>query len=90
MIKTTQRIAAFRENYLIRDYHRYVIIRKFDYIKAKERFRRERDDKTENNNKYLFKNEAGIFISLKIVYIFLYSLINVRSRRTELIDIHYI
>jgi hypothetical protein len=86
LTETTQRITIFREDCLIRDYHRCVILRKFNDIEAGIRVGRERNDKIKNNNKHLLKNKIGTFAPLKIVYIILYSLMNVTSGKIELID----
>jgi hypothetical protein len=82
MVEIIQRVAVFRENYLIRDYHRCVIIRKFDYIEVKECFKREGGDRA--------KNEVGIFIFLEVVYILSHSLMNIGSGKTELVYIYYV
>jgi hypothetical protein len=62
MVEIIQRVAVFRENYLIRDYHRCVIIRKFDYIEVKERFKREGGDRV--------KNDDRLYLKMKLEYLF--------------------
>jgi hypothetical protein len=69
MVGTTQRVAALREDCLIRDHHRCVITHKFDYAEARERFRREGGDKAKDDDGHLLKNEAGTFTSLEVAHI---------------------
>jgi hypothetical protein len=90
LTKTTQRLTALKEDYLIRDYYRYVIFRKFNNIKTEIYIEREKNNKTKNNDKYLLKNKIETFISLKIIYIISHSLMNVSSGKIELIYIYYI
>jgi hypothetical protein len=64
---TTQRVAALREDCLIRDHHRCVISRKFGDAEAAKRVGREGDDKAKDGDGHLLKDEAGTFAPLEAV-----------------------
>jgi hypothetical protein len=82
---TTQRVAALREDCLIRDHHRCVISRKFDYAEARKRVGREGNDKAKDEDGHFLKDEAGTFAPLEVAHIIPHSLMNVSSGKTEVV-----
>jgi hypothetical protein len=67
-----------------------VIFRKFDNTEAGIRVEREEDNKVKDDDRHLLKNEVGTFAPLEVIYIILYSLMNVSSGKIELVCIYYI
>ena len=86
---TTQRVAALREDCLMRDHHRCVISRKFNDAEAGKRVGCEGDDKAKDDDGHLLKDEAGTFAPLKVAHIIPHLLMNVRSGKTELVCIRH-
>ena len=85
---TTQRVAALREDCLIRDRHRCVISRKFDDAEAGKRVGHEGDDNAKDDDGHLLRYEAGTFSPLEVAHIIPHSLMNVSSGKTELVCTH--
>lgn len=85
---TTQRVAALREDCLIRDHHRCVISRKFDYAEAGKRVGLEGDDRAKDDDGHFLKDEAGTFAPLEVAHIIPHSLLNVSSGKTEMVCTH--
>jgi hypothetical protein len=73
-IGTPERISALRSACLVRDRHRYIVTRRFDYSKALKRFENTGDNARDNNSNLLDKEQPGTFEPLEVAYILLYSL----------------
>jgi hypothetical protein len=74
-ISTTQRLSTFRRDYFIRNYHRYIISRKFDWHEAVKKFKKD-GEKIKNDDDLLLKDESERSEHFKVIYILPHSLIS--------------
>ncbi|EXJ78369.1 hypothetical protein A1O3_09530 [Capronia epimyces CBS 606.96] len=81
---TTQRLASLRRDCLIRDHHRCVISRIFDFNEAVQRAKRDGDDNAQDDEGNPLRWESGIYTSLEVAHIIPHSLMAVSSETTEL------
>jgi hypothetical protein len=84
---TMQRVAALRNDCLIRDHHRCVISHKFDDSEAVSRGKRDGDDAKDDDGHFL-KDESGTFATLEVAHVIPHSLMAVTSETTELVCTH--
>ena len=81
---TTQRLATLRRDSLIRDRHRCVISRSFDFDEATERVRHDREEARDDDGN-LLKDENGAFAALEVAHIIPHSLMTVRSGESVMV-----
>jgi hypothetical protein len=84
-VKTSQRLATLKRDFLTRDRYRYIILRTFDDSEVIRRITRDGDEEARDEDGNLLKNESGIFTPLEVAHIIPHSLTTIRSKTLKLI-----